>query len=1202
MRHPLKPEIFQPSTMAVRVARPGFALVVTLSLMALLILLAVGLLTISGVALRSGGRDEAMATARANARLALMLALGDLQVAMGPDERVTAAADQSAATTGPHGAWVGVYEAWSADQGVTKRPSPKLVGWLVSAPDAAKAADLAYPAAAAADEVPMVGIGSLGTAGGDGTVTVPGVAVTSGGLRGRLGWWTGDESMKAHVTAGAERPEWAEGAAGWLGANAGISPDGAVLEALGGIAVGEPGRASYLTTRQLELRNEAAGGLFHDVTTASHGLPVDVTRGRFKLDYSIFAQGARRQTEGLPLYKADGAVNGLGVANGRLVSDQKFRAAGSNLLNSFAHPSNQSGIHFEELWIYSNLYRNIRWQGGRPELWLMDGSENPRAADFRQRALADPWFNYSRPVFASVQFVLSFVSRPSATAPGKFRMLMQMDAVVKVWNPNNVRVVVPPGASFAVQLLAVPFQVQWSVTPARGGVVTRPQSGAGNNTYAMSYGNWPSSGSRFGQRSFQWLRGNIGGLAAKGASSGYTLEPGECKVFGYDKETSTASWAGDPNVNLSPGWGPGRQALIVADFGADQLDADDTIEFIVSPDAGALPTGGTRTYCNKWIGHRAAGAASQGGNGGLAIGSSSLPTSVPFQNADAAFFPTVRSSQRLSVSQYSTAKPFLLFGHYLNVEQPGFGTRDAFPSAARLMTNTAVGLRRFSNLEVDQLAAFQEMWRCDPLPLAYDSPLIDINSQDQGRFGGGHAAGLGVARCAVRQLDLMPPLSLMSLSHAIANGFADRFGQAAERVAKGLNVMQSDGINGAFKFDARDIAFSTVSHAAPQVERAIGNSFASPFIRPNAVTGSGTYHSGTAGAVPLFDHSYLANAALFDTWFCSSLHDGTLFPKGGPLQDPRGAAEVLGDFLEEAPGERAARLLNPRVVPAGDVAAARERLISGSGLHPEAMRRLAAHVFLEGAFNVNSTRKEAWKAVLATSRGGLKIGPNGRVIEHPGRTPLGSAGLVGSAAAVPSAQATEMEQWSGYRELSDEQIDELAGRIVDEVKRRGPFLSLADFVNRRPGASGDEAWLGAVQAAIEAAGLNDALKGGGRGLRAADFGRLPGAGVAAAGGGMARSAGIPGYVMQSDVLASFANQLTPRGDTFRLRGYGAATDAGGKVIAEAWCEALVQRLPEYVDPEDLTDTARGDLKQPLNRVFGRRFAVISFQWLPRDAV
>jgi hypothetical protein len=99
-----------------------------------------------------------------------------------------------------------------------------------------------------------------------------------------------------------------------------------------------------------------------------------------------------------------------------------------------------------------------------------------------------------------------------------------------------------------------------------------------------------------------------------------------------------------------------------------------------------------------------------------------------------------------------------------------------------------------------------------------------------------------------------------------------------------------------------------------------------------------------------------------------------------------------------------------------------------------------------------------------------------------------------------------------------------------------------------------------------------------------------------------RSTGIPGWLTQADVLQVLGPLISARSDTFKIRAYGEALSPDtGKVAARAYCEAIVQRMPVYVDPKN-AETVRDAALTPLNKYFGRRFNIISFRWLNANEI
>ena len=175
-----------------------------------------------------------------------------------------------------------------------------------------------------------------------------------------------------------------------------------------------------------------------------------------------------------------------------------------------------------------------------------------------------------------------------------------------------------------------------------------------------------------------------------------------------------------------------------------------------------------------------------------------------------------------------------------------------------------------------------------------------------------------------------------------------------------------------------------------------------------------------------------------------------------------------------------------------------------------------------------------------------------------------------------------------------------AGGLAWQVRSRGPFLSIGDFVNRRPGSDKGLALSGPLQSALddEDVSINEAYRQGERALSVAEASDQGFPFPEAEAG--AKAVGAPGYVKQADLLTTLGPLVNVRGDTFVIRGYGESRDAAGKnVLARSWCEAVVQRVPDFLDPSDKSYEAKP--KSKVNLTFGRRINIISFRYLdPRE--
>ena len=445
---------------------------------------------------------------------------------------------------------------------------------------------------------------------------------------------------------------------------------------------------------------------------------------------------------------------------------------------------------------------------------------------------------------------------------------------------------------------------------------------------------------------------------------------------------------------------------------------------------------------------------------------------------------------------------------------------------------------------------------------------------------------------------------------------------------------------------------------------ATGNSYASPFTPPNQAYATQSAYNLSPADQPTFrkenlpsvkflhpfnhslpDFSYQLNQALFDQYFFSTIPDWPKYSIGKSYRNPQfnsGDFPPFEDFDQgfvsnyydpERPKNRDRYLPpNPRI-----------KYYSADGSPPgidvlHDMDTAAANLLVDGAFNVNSTSVLAWTSIFRSLRD-LKVGSSA----HPGKTPI-------LRSLYPGGQAGDI--WDGYPVLSDAEIKGLSEALVEEIKKRGPFPSLASFLNRAlvspqdtayfPGLTSDDlrhhAFSGALQAALDKTVNANKRAPQGYG-ETAGFRPAPGSHWKEGTNfhpqnmeSLPIGAGIPGWILQSDLLRPLFPILSARSDTFTILGYG-DVKWNGIIRAKATCEMTIQRVPEYIhnhvvpggsnflihnkakQPWYPPDPTLDDQDQDRNRLvsndtskfqnlgrkenfqLGRRYKVVSFRWL-----
>lgn len=1169
----------------------GFVLIVTLMLMILLSILCVSLLGLSSIALRTHSGSSAQTAARANARLALLIAIGDLQNAAGDDRKVTATADIAGKSDGsslPEGEnpgnalnldgsaknlssvqsgtrhWTGVFQNADvvkphaddliANAFFTKTPASRLDRWLVSGNTSPVVTPALSSCAVRADgkvadpklAAVLVGPKTVGTGAESvgGYVAAPIVSLPAqpGGLSGGYAYWVGDEGVKARIDMERSNEDSTNYSSlvaqrrGWETVN-GFSTYPTPL----GDADSSLKKAITLPTSSLLLPAIQAVNpsleqqIFHSATVSSRGLLANSLQGGLRVDLSAaFASS-------LPTSAPAGALKSYPVKGGRVIP-------------AWAVAELQ---HLK--WDHLKMFHDLRSQMSSEKLVVRERT-GPTTA-------------------------------PITPMIVDFRILMGVRAKPTTTDPNSNSFTFNPCGKLAVTLAnPYPFPLVWekdlelevqNQTP-EGNDPSRVWQFDNNCVFITSYGN--SEPAVFNQAMFTIAKSQ--------------LEPGEARAY------TVASNVLRPKLLATS-----RVAIPMAPFlGAKPFDFGRCVEVDTGYNQGLPVSIDVRESWQTTL------VALEMRFAGSTRSNSWLQRIEGCELDNAYFSPNNRTFPKAETQILKGPVPLMLYSY--QISQPGVDYIPYMPAGYQ-MGQRASTIRTYADFNLRAGLFTKTITSYNPPPFFVESN--NSNSQLGPLLPGGDT-GIGFTRNLVAN-----PLNW---------GYSGKEG-SNKTVLFSVPAQFSSLAQFQHADLTNDAASISIGH---QPGNAFGNSYATPFVmrslvkqlRSNYVL-MGSPNTSGAHQKPhtYFDIAHILNSSLWDSYFFSTI------PAGGTV--PQNPTLIVSTTAI------AADLRNPQ--------------------------KAAADLMVEGAFNINSTDKNAWKAFLASSR----------YFKHPADTSTHVEASFPRSLEQPTAHklpatGSENDSYSGYRRLSDAELDALTVEIIKQVRRRGPFVSLSHFVNRALVNIGKDPALsrsGALQLALDESGVNISFDGKRKGLKnliayndqvtlaqkesqpRADFdggdrdgrpvsmpnniGRVEdwattstdnnfGAvasivadrGMLKYGTGTPsalereqgyRSTGIPSWVTQADVLQVIGPSISARSDTFRIRTMGQTLDAAGKVIATAYCEAIVQRIANFVDPANPAYTAYPNYPDHNNKAlthtnitFGRKFEIVSFRWLSSNEI